>query len=111
MTAQRQDHEIFQGDQLVISCAVVDDAGAAKDITGWTFTARLGSSSAPALITGTVSVVSAAGGTFTVTFDAADTEALTPRQSYRYNIKGDDGADKIKIYGWGLIHVNDSLFV
>jgi len=110
-SATRQDYPIFEGDQLVIECSVVDSAGDAVDITSWTFTARIGSKANPALVDATISVTSAAGGTFTATFAAADTQDLTPNASYTYNIRGDNGSGLVRTLGWGLVHVQDSLYV
>jgi hypothetical protein len=109
--ATRQDYTLFEGDQLVIECSVEDSAGDPVDITSWTFVARIGSKATPDLVDATIAVVSAAGGTFTATFAAADMQDLTPNAGYTYNIKGDNGAGLVRILGWGLINVRDSLYV
>lgn len=58
---------------------VVDADGAAVDLTGATFTAKLARKPGSAILaTFTGSIISAAAGTFSLALDAATTAALTP---------------------------------
>ena len=107
---ERRDVTRVQGDQLVLTGTLRDGAGDPVNLTGWTIVGRVGSREDPDVINATVTVVSAAAGTFEVEWSSTDTAALTPNQGYTYNIKADDGADLVQTIGWGVITVANSLY-
>jgi hypothetical protein len=96
----------YRGDTLVINGAVTDSAGAVQNIAGWTifFTLKLRKDQGDT-DTGVIEksgvIVSEAGGTFTVTLTASDTDNLIG--SYYYDIQYKDTGNIIGTISEGVI--------
>lgn len=85
---QRWDHELIVGDTYQpAEVALVDDDGAAVSLVGATGTMQLvDEPGGNVLATGTVTVTSGAGGTFTWSIAAATTASLQP-QTAHYGVR------------------------
>lgn len=92
------DVRIVRGDDFTLDIALTDDAGAAIDITGFTFAAqvRAEADSPYELATWTVGDRDDAAGTFTLTLAAADT-AVLPEVSVS-DLQGTDAGGKKRTY-------------
>lgn len=103
---------LVQGDSLAFEVTLLDEAGAPVDISSWELSARIGSRSNPALVTGAVTLVGdGTDGKLLIEFNPSDTSALKPNAQYSYQLRVDDTGDLVKTPLRGLITVVDSLFV
>lgn len=86
---------IVQGDDFSETFTFKDSAGAAINLTGYTFAAQVRPTAASAVVTATftVAITSAAGGTITLTLARAATALLLPG-TYRWDLEWTDTLDK-----------------
>ena len=106
----RADQVWVQGDRVELQVAIINGAGVAIDITGWTLAARVGSRSVEALISGTVTITDAAGGLVSIVYASASTAQLRSGQEYYHQLRRTDtGAEATLITG--RLAIINSLFV
>lgn len=99
---QRWDHELIVGDTYQpAEVALVDDDGTAVSLTGATGLMQLVDEPGGAVLaTGTVTITSGAGGTFTWAIAAATTASLIPQTAhYAVRITFSDGSIRTVLEG------------
>lgn len=74
---------IYEGDDFVLVVSIVDEAGAAVDITGFTYEAVVLDSAGAVSATATASVTNAAGGLVKVSLTDVQTDTLSGRLNWK----------------------------
>lgn len=109
------DFTMYRGDTVIFSGTATAAAGGAQDLTGCTlrFVAKKSkrdtdgnaiiSLSSPS---SGVAIVSAAGGTYTVTIPPSSTSSLTKPEYLFYNLQLTDGTGRVYTVDTGTITVN-----
>ena len=104
--AIRTNLKFFQGEDILLQLTIVDDDGAAVDITGYTFTctilANYGDATpvaGPYTIGSGITIIDAATGRVDVAIPDGDTDGLDAGP-YVYDVKrSNEGAEAIEAYG------------
>ena len=96
----RKDLAIPIGEDWSQTFAMTDVLGAAVNITGWTFASEVRDSGDVLIATITGAIVSAIGGTFTLSIAKTITEALTASDALCWDcFKVDGGEYELMLYG------------
>lgn len=106
---------IIQGNSFEVDLAMVDDVGAAQNITGWVFTAQIRkkyADEAELVVAFTESARNDAAGTVTLRLEAADTEAIRRSQNdgdlYRWDVEADDTVNVTTVAAGDVLVVGET---